>query len=333
MNEENGTDLAVQEEQKAKILANIKIVGGSLVLTSGDQLWWLANRVVSGGLAPKGMEKVETVFLAMLAGMDVGLNPMQSMQGIMVVNNRTTIWGDVALALCQASPLCGGIKEWSEGEGEDYVAICECIRKDWPEPVRRTFSYEWAKKAGLLTRDTYQKYLFRMLQMRARAFALRDAYSDVLKGMGITEEAQDYIDVTASIPETKPEGSKPEGSKPKDLKDVAAKLDAEAKEFAAGQENAPQEAGTAEEPPTTPEPEKAPERPKRGRPKKKQSHDELWVAMNQEIAGYPTGGRLLSLIERKTIPISEVIGEFELHDGITNETCSKVHITLFDRHK
>lgn len=42
-----------------------------------------------------------------------------------------------------------------------------------------------------------------MMQMRARGFALRDAFPDVLKGMITAEEAQDYPD------EAKPVQAKP----------------------------------------------------------------------------------------------------------------------------
>jgi hypothetical protein len=42
-----------------------------------------------------------------------------------------------------------------------------------------------------------------MMQMRARAFALRDGFADVLKGMAIAEEVQDYVDLTPLlVPET-----------------------------------------------------------------------------------------------------------------------------------
>jgi len=34
-----------------------------------------------------------------------------------------------------------------------------------------------------------------MIQMRARGFALRDAFPDVLQGLISTEEANDYIDI------------------------------------------------------------------------------------------------------------------------------------------
>jgi hypothetical protein len=43
-----------------------------------------------------------------------------------------------------------------------------------------------------------------MLQMRARGFALRDAFPDVLKGMITAEEAQDYPDEAKPLPVAKP---------------------------------------------------------------------------------------------------------------------------------
>jgi len=59
------------------------------------------------------------------------------------------------------------------------------------------FSVEDAKRAGLWGKQgPWQAYPKRMLQMRARGFALRDAYPDVLKGLISTEEAQDYPEET-----------------------------------------------------------------------------------------------------------------------------------------
>ena len=49
-----------------------------------------------------------------------------------------------------------------------------------------------AKRAGLWTKaGPWQTYPRRMLQMRARSFALRDAFPDVLKGLISVEEALD----------------------------------------------------------------------------------------------------------------------------------------------
>jgi hypothetical protein len=55
------------------------------------------------------------------------------------------------------------------------------------------FTVADAKKAGLWGKTgPWTQYPKRMLQMRARGFALRDAFPDVLKGLVTAEEAQDY---------------------------------------------------------------------------------------------------------------------------------------------
>ena len=134
---------------------------------------------------------------------------MQSVQNIAVINGRPAIWGDALPGLCRASGMCKSIREWSEGEGDDQTFYCEAIRKDQSDPVVAKFSVANAKRAKLWqenptvkrrSRDggTYEadsgpwySYPDRMLQMRARGFALRDAFPDVLKGLLSAEEARD----------------------------------------------------------------------------------------------------------------------------------------------
>ena len=59
-----------------------------------------------------------------------------------------------------------------------------------------------AKRAGLWgTPGPWTQYPTRMMLLRARAFAYRDAFPDVLKGIRVVEEEQDApIDVTVSAP-------------------------------------------------------------------------------------------------------------------------------------
>ena len=55
-----------------------------------------------------------------------------------------------------------------------------------------------AKKAGLWTKQgTWSQYPKRMLELRARSYALRGAYADALLGFHAREEVEDYTDVTA----------------------------------------------------------------------------------------------------------------------------------------
>jgi len=64
---------------------------------------------------------------------------------------------------------------------------------------------EDAKRAGLWAKQgPWTAYPKRMMQMRARGFALRDAFPDVLKGMITAEEAQDYQEETKPRQVAKP---------------------------------------------------------------------------------------------------------------------------------
>jgi hypothetical protein len=59
--------------------------------------------------------------------------------------------------------------------------------------VESRFSVEDAKRAGLWGKQgPWTAYPKRMLSMRARGFAIRDCFADVLKGLITAEEAQDY---------------------------------------------------------------------------------------------------------------------------------------------
>jgi hypothetical protein len=116
---------------------------------------------------------------------------MQSLQNIAVVNGRPTVWGDAVVGLCRQSPVCKDIVETFTGEGDKMIATCTAIRVG-AEPVARSFSVEDAKKAGLWGKaGPWQQYPKRMLQMRARGFAVRDAFPDVLRGLITAEEAAD----------------------------------------------------------------------------------------------------------------------------------------------
>ena len=74
------------------------------------------------------------------------------------------------------------------------VAVCVAKRKG-KRPVEQRFSVDDAKKAGLWGKQgPWQNYPKRMLQMRARGFALRDAFPDALRGLVLAEEAQDFVE-------------------------------------------------------------------------------------------------------------------------------------------
>lgn len=137
--------------------------------------------------------KPADIFVAASMGMEVGLSFLQSLQGIAVINGRPTIWGDHAIALVRASGKCEYIDEtWDEAK---LIATCKVKRKGEPVEIVRTFSLEDATRAGLDQKTgPWKGYDQRMCQMRARSWALRDGFADVLRGIGIAEEMRDVID-------------------------------------------------------------------------------------------------------------------------------------------
>lgn len=175
-----------------------------------DSAYRLAKAVCLSGLAPKGLDKPEAVMIAIMHGMEVGLTPMMALQKIAVINGRPTIWGDGALGLVRGSGLCEYVTEKIEGMGDKRVAVCVAKRKGEPDPITRRFSVDDAKRASLWDKGgPWKQYPERMLQMRARAFALRDGFADVLGGLYLTEELQgtertDMKDISAPPPPSEP---------------------------------------------------------------------------------------------------------------------------------
>jgi hypothetical protein len=154
--------------------------------------------VANTEFAPKAMRgKPADCALATIYGSELGVTPMAALQNICVINGKPSVFGDLLLALCMASPLCAYVKEKVEGEGDAMVATCETLRRGYESPTVRTFSMADAKNAGLLQKDgPWKQYTSRMLAMRARGFALRDAFPDILRGVISAEEAQDYQTIT-----------------------------------------------------------------------------------------------------------------------------------------
>lgn len=137
------------------------------------------------------------VFVAIQMGDSIGLDPFQAVQSIAVIHGRPCLWGDALIGVCRASPLCEWIEESLSDDGQ--AATCTTQRKGDRNPISKTFTIADATAAGILNNNTWQKYQKRMLQMRARAFCLRDAYPDVLKGLSVAEEVRDFHGSPAPI--------------------------------------------------------------------------------------------------------------------------------------
>lgn len=153
-----------------------------------EQALTFSKYLADSDLVPKDFKgKPANCLIAMQWGMELGLKALQAIQNLAIINGRPSLWGDAVIAIVRGSPLCEYVNESDDGE----TATCRVKRKGEPEQVR-TFSMADARAAGLAGKQgPWTSYPRRMRQMRARAFALRDVFPDVLRGMPIAEELMD----------------------------------------------------------------------------------------------------------------------------------------------
>ena len=150
--------------------------------------------VARSDVVPKAFKgKPDDVLVAIQMGAELGLKPLQSLQNVAVINGRPSLWGDAMLALVITHRDCIDVRETTDPDG---TARCVVMRRG-RDPVERTFSDADAKAAGLDRKEgPWQQYRGRMKQLRARGFALRDAFPDALRGVSMAEEVRDEVDIT-----------------------------------------------------------------------------------------------------------------------------------------
>lgn len=145
--------------------------------------------IASSDMVPKHyINKPGNVLVAVQMGGELGLKPMQALQGIAVINGNPGVWGDAMRALVISHP------EFEDLHEDKTDAKCTVtLKRRGMSAVVVTYTLDDAKKAGLLGKQgPWQTATKRMLQMRAFAFAARDLFADALKGIKSVEELQDY---------------------------------------------------------------------------------------------------------------------------------------------
>lgn len=147
---------------------------------------------------PKGVNK-EGAVLSIVAGIQLGLPAFSAIQNIAVINGRPCVWGDALGGLVKASGLLEDEYIVESMEQNNYKVEFHVKRKGVSHETVKSFSFTDAQRAGLLgipgktqsKAGPWSQYPKVMVERRARAFAYREAFPDVLKGIRIREEEED----------------------------------------------------------------------------------------------------------------------------------------------
>lgn len=162
----------------------------AIVPTTFDDAYRLAQCAAASGTVPSGHDQTaEAITMVVLYGLELGISPIQSIQGITKINGKFCIYGDLVPALLWSHGF--DIDQTIEGEGDNMKAVCTITRPNGKK-VTRTFSVAQAKVAGLWGKaGPWKQFPERMLGWRALGFAKSDGAADVMRGMSIVEVEQD----------------------------------------------------------------------------------------------------------------------------------------------
>jgi hypothetical protein len=183
---------AAEESSPRSNGALIPIGPHGVVLENVEAMFRFARCYLQSGLAPASFKKEQQLVIAWAKAAELGLSPMQAVEGMSIINGRVGIMGDLQLAMVEASGQLVQKEVTYSGEGDTLECQVSLQRKDRKAQIY-TFSVAEAKQAGIYERSPVWKgYTRRMLYYRALGFGLRDEFADILKGTKSVEELSDY---------------------------------------------------------------------------------------------------------------------------------------------
>jgi hypothetical protein len=134
-----------------------------------------------------------------LYGDELGLAPMQSLEGIVMVEGRPTLYAKTQRALVQAA----GHAIWPDEMTASRSTWCG-RRRGADEVTRVTWTMDDARRANLAGKPNYRNYPRQMLSARASAELVGAVFADVVGGLRAIEELDDEATALEVVADTGP---------------------------------------------------------------------------------------------------------------------------------
>ena len=128
-----------------------------------DEMWRMAKALAGSNLLRAALRgKQNDILVTVLYGQELGLAPMQAIQGIYVVNGRPSLAGQTWLSLARRA---GHRVQVMEHTAE--TCTVKVTRGDDGTEHTETFTWAEAEKAKLTNKDVWKSWPKRMLMWRA----------------------------------------------------------------------------------------------------------------------------------------------------------------------
>lgn len=148
----------------------------------------LATTLSAAQTLPEALrQKPADVLAIVMAGAELGLAPMQSIRGLVLIKGKPTLSADAMGALVKSRrEVCSWLRLV---ESSATVATYETLRNGDPGPTRLSFTIEQAQRAGL-NGDNWRKFPEAMLRARCLSALCRAVYPDLLLGVYDPDELE-----------------------------------------------------------------------------------------------------------------------------------------------
>ena len=143
----------------------------------------LAQRLGGASVLPKHIRSEADAVAIMLTGQELGLQPMQALRSLHMIEGRVELSAHLMLTLMTTRL---GVKfSWLESTATDAK-----LKLERPDQAPHVEEMTWddAERAGLASRGTWQKYPKQMLRARAISNAARAYTPEILTGCYVEGE-------------------------------------------------------------------------------------------------------------------------------------------------
>jgi len=184
MSEENQTNQIVSSE-KVKPAPVGQVFSKFPTKEEWETMQIIAQTLRQGGVMPNSIDTVPKMVVALQAGKEIGLSPLESMNSLYFVNGKIAMYGE---AVPNQVIRAGHTIKW--GKCDEKQAEVTITRGDTKESMTTKLTMEQAEKRGYTKNSVWQKFPENMLKWRVLSMTAKFICPDALKGIGIKEDME-----------------------------------------------------------------------------------------------------------------------------------------------
>lgn len=160
-----------------------------------DRLYKACATLSKSKIIPVALQgKQEDIFAILVMGNEIGIHPMQALQNINVIQGKPTISPQLMMAMIRGK-LPGCVIDIKQHESTQSVT-CKTARSKEDLAAGLFYEADWnmerAERMGLTLKDNYKKQAKTMLTWRAVAESCRMTFPDIILGLYVPEEFQNF---------------------------------------------------------------------------------------------------------------------------------------------